>query len=86
MLNILAGGSGRDTHITTWAQEKFDFHGHCDLVLLKSAEFSKGKGISVHVQSSQFQTAYSYISAVAIKIGDDVLEFGGHGEVIVNGD
>jgi len=82
---VSGGGSGGDPHFTTWTNQHYDFHGHCDLVLVKNQSFRNGKGISIHIRSSEYKTFFSYISAVAVKIGDDILEVGGDGTHYVNG-
>ena len=80
-----SGGSGGDPHFTTWNGTKYDFHGHCDLLLVQSDSFRDGTGLAVHIRSAPFQDFYSFISHVAIRIGDHVLELGPHGTRVLNG-
>jgi len=69
-----------DPHFKTWAGEYYDFHGVCDLMLIKNPEFENGQGMDIHVRSSRMGI-WSYISSAAIRIGDDVLEIvGGRSE------
>jgi len=84
------GGAGGDPHFKTWHGAQYDFHGHCDLVLLNAPHVADGhrkanQGLSIHIRSSSFKTFFSYISDVAIRIGDDVLEVGNQGKHYVNG-
>lgn len=67
------GGSG-DPHFRTWNGDKFDYHGECDLVLAKNPAFDNGKGLHVHIRTTRVGY-YSYISEIAVKIGEDVLVF-----------
>ena len=69
-----------DPHFKTWAGEYYDFHGVCDLMLIKNAEFENGLGMDIHVRSTRMKI-WSYISSAAIRIGDDILEVvGGRGD------
>ena len=83
----ISGGSGAggDPHFFAWNGKHYEYHGHCDLVLVRSDGYSNAKGLSVHIRSSPFKTIYSYISEVAIKIGHDLLEFKGKGTYYFNG-
>jgi len=80
--SISAGG---DPHFYTFRNQHYDFHGHCDLVLLEASHFAQGKGLSVHIRSSAYKKIFSYISDAAIRIGDDILEVGGGGKYFFNG-
>jgi len=80
--SVSAGG---DPHFYTFRNEHYDFHGHCDLVLLEASHFANGKGLSVHIRSSPFKKIFSYISDAVIRIGDDILEVGGGGKCFFNG-
>jgi len=76
-----------DPHFKTWAGEYYDFHGVCDLMLIKNPEFENRLGMDIHVRSTRMGV-WSYISSAAIRIGDDILEIvGGRGETIfwING-
>jgi hypothetical protein len=66
-------GSG-DPHFKTWTGDKYDYHGECDLVLVDHPSFSDGLGLKVHIRTTRVKY-FSYISNIAVQIGDDVLEF-----------
>ena len=66
-------GSG-DPHFKTWTGDKYDYHGECDLVLVDHPTFWNDKGLKVHIRTERVKY-FSYISNIAVKIGDDVLEF-----------
>jgi len=69
----VGSGSG-DPHFKTWSGDKYDYHGECDLVLVDHPTFWDGKGLKVHIRTERVKY-FSYISNIAVKIGDDVLEF-----------
>jgi len=60
--------------LQTWQGYSHDWHGHCDLVLLHAPDFGNGKCLSIHVRSSPYREIFSYISDVAIRIGNAVLD------------
>jgi von Willebrand factor type D domain len=77
-------GTG-DPHFKTWSGNKFDYHGECDLVLVDNPHFGNGLGLRVHVRTTRMQY-YSFIEKVAVKIGEDVLEFANNvANVTLNG-
>jgi len=69
-------GIGGDPHVTTWKNEHYEYHGQCDLVLVSDPNFANGKGMHIHIRTKLVRY-WSYISAVAIRIGDDILEIQG---------
>jgi hypothetical protein len=69
----VGSGSG-DPHFKTWSGDKYDYHGECDLVLVDHPSFSDGLGLKVHIRTTRVKY-FSYISNIAVQIGDDVLEF-----------
>ena len=62
-----------DPHFKTWAGEFYDFHGVCDLVLIKNPEFKNGLGMHIHLRTTRTRM-WSYVSSAAIRIGEDILE------------
>lgn len=74
------GGSWGDPHFKTWHGEVYDFHGECDLVLAKSEKL----GFEAHVRT-KIRRDWSFVSGVAVKIGEDILEVGGNHKYYVNG-
>ena len=58
----------------------YDYHGICDLLFLESA----ANNLMVQLRTEK-KYHYSYISSAAIKLNDDVFEFGSWGQVIANG-
>lgn len=77
-------GTFGDPHFKTWAGHKFDYHGQCDLVLTSAPNAAEGKGLDVHVRATH-KKFFSYISATAIRIGNEVFEVANHGKVYLNG-
>ena len=60
--------------------------GECDLVLVSSPKFESGKGLDIHIRTQiAHSMVYSYTSAAALRIGDDVLEVGAEGVGFFNG-
>lgn len=80
--NCEPGGNG-DPHFQTWTGHKFDYHGQCDLVLIDAPNFEGGKGLDLHIRTEQ-RSFFSFINGVAMKIGNDILEFS-HQQVFLNG-
>ena len=78
-----ANGCG-DPHFQTWGGEWFDFHGECDLNFVHAPSFGKGIGLDIHVRT-KIRSDFSYIEAAAVKVGNDVVVFGGWGELVHNG-
>lgn len=64
---------GGDPHFKTWAGEKFDFHGVCDLVLLQNAKLDNGDSLDIHIRTRKTRM-WSYIDTTAVRVGADVLE------------
>ena len=67
---------GGDPHITTWQNEHFEYHGQCDLTLVKDSNFADGLGLNIQIRTKLVRY-WSYIKTVAIKIGHDILEIEG---------
>lgn len=65
-----------DPHFKTWGGDRFDFHGGCDLVLLKNEDFANGRGLNIHVRT-HIKTWWSYIEAIVIQIGENTMEISG---------
>jgi hypothetical protein len=66
-----------DPHFETFNGEAFSYHGECDLVMMKSPSFASGLGLYVNIRTTRIDNArisYSYISAAAVRIGNDVLK------------
>lgn len=76
-----------DPHFQTWAGENYDFHGVCDLVLLRSASFGNNAGLEIQVRTKRARI-WSFVSAVAVQIGNDTLEVMGglENEYWINGE
>ena len=77
-----------DPHFTTFSGVSFDYHGECDLVMLASPGFASDSGLLIHIRTKRVDGrlfSYSYISAVAVRIGNDILEIQEDGILIVNG-
>ncbi|CAB9521193.1 expressed unknown protein [Seminavis robusta] len=77
------GGSVGDPHFKTWAGEWYDYHGVCDLVLLKLEDFNNGQGMDIVIRTAA-RGSFSYIESAAIRIGQDILEVTGWGAYAVN--
>ena len=75
---------GIDPHITTFRGHQYSWHGQCDVVMMRSPSLN----IELHARTTRKDTrkiSYSYISAVALKINNDVIEAGSDGSLMVNG-
>jgi hypothetical protein len=74
----------RDPHFSTWSGEKYDFHGQCDLVLVRNHDFANGLGIDIHIRT-KIHNDWSAVESAAIKIGDEVFEISGRAGHWLNG-
>ena len=57
-------------------------------MLISSPLFAFGTGLLIHIRTKRMDgrlVSFSYISAAAIRIGDDILEVQEDGTIIVNG-
>ncbi|GAX17937.1 hypothetical protein FisN_18Hu145 [Fistulifera solaris] len=79
-----SGGGFGDPHLKTWMGEVYDFHGACDLVLVKTSTFNNGAGLDLHIRT-KIRDDWSFISDAAVRIGDDVLEVGTRAFYYLNG-
>lgn len=72
-------GVNGDPHFKTWVGGRYDFHGACDLVLLKNPDFKEGLGMDIHIRT-KFTDQWSYVDSAVLSIGDDTLEVRGQAE------
>jgi len=77
------GGSYGDPHLKTWTGRVYDFHGECDLLLAKSLAFGNGLGFEVQIRTD-IRDDWSFISRVAVKIGEDLMEVQSGGLYSIN--
>jgi len=69
-------GTGGDPHFHTWKNEHFEYHGQCDLTLVKDEDFADGRGLDIQIRTKVVRY-WSYIKNAAIRIGNDILEIEG---------
>jgi len=69
-------GSNGDPHFKTWKNEHYEYHGQCDMILVKDPNFANGVGIEVQIRTKLVRY-WSYIKNVVIRIGSDILEVEG---------
>jgi len=69
-------GTNGDPHFKTWKNEHFEYHGQCDMVLVKDEDFANGLGLEVQIRTKIIRY-WSYIKNAAIRIGEDILEIEG---------
>merc|ERR1712139_30050 len=82
--NDNGGGGYGDPHLKTWRGRVYDFHGECDLLLTKSRSFGKGLGFEAQIRTT-IRDDWSFISSIAVKIGQDVFEVQSGGVHLLNG-
>eukprot|EP00980_Cylindrotheca_fusiformis_P021557 scaffold8400_cov95-Cylindrotheca_fusiformis.AAC.3 len=81
-------GSNGDPHckrLRTWNGGHFEYHGQCDMILIKDEEFANGLGLEVQIRTKLVRF-WSFIQNAAIRIGDDTLEMQGSPDLFVNKD
>lgn len=59
--------------------QHYEYHGQCDLLMVKDTNFAEGLGLDIHIRT-KIVRYWSYIKTVAIKIGNDILEIEGSAE------
>jgi len=77
-----------DPHFLTFSGKSFDYHGECDLLLVSIPSFASGSGLCIHIRTTRMEgrlLSYSYISGVAILIGENIFEVQEDGTIILNG-
>lgn len=78
------GGGGGDPHFKLWNRDnRYMFHGECDLVLVKSENFANGLGLDLHLRTT-IKDFYSFVETAALRIGVAVLVFSG-GKFYIDG-
>jgi len=66
-----------DPHFRTWKNEHFEFHGQCDIVMIKVTNFAnKAIDFEIHLRTKMVRY-WSYVKTAAIRIGNDILEVEG---------
>jgi von Willebrand factor type D domain len=81
------GNAGGEPHFKTWGGEKFDFHGVCELIVVRNPGFADGKGMHIHGRTkSHVGQHWSFFESIAIQIGDDILEVQGGQQYWLNGE
>jgi len=78
------GGGYGNPHLKMWTRLVYDFHGKCDLVLVRSKLFDSGQGLSLHIHTTM-HCDWSFISAAMLCIGDEILEVHSKGLYWLNG-
>ena len=76
--------SGGDPHFIGFNQKLFTYQGECTLIVLDSpAATAAGDDVTIHVRTTR-RLDFSYISGVAMKIGDDVVEVKPNADMTLN--
>eukprot|EP00980_Cylindrotheca_fusiformis_P015011 scaffold4127_cov126-Cylindrotheca_fusiformis.AAC.7 len=76
-------GSNGDPHFRAWSGGHFEYHGQCDMILVKDEAFADGLGLEVQIRTKLVRF-WSFIQNAAIRIGQDTLEMQGSHEPFVN--
>lgn len=77
--------SGGDPHFIGFHEQLITYQGECTLILLDSpAATSTGEDVTIHVRTMR-KLDFSYISGVAMKIGEDIVEIKPNADIILNG-
>lgn len=81
----LVTNSGGDPHFIGFHEQLVTYQGECTLILLDSpAATTSGDDVIIHVRTTR-KLDFSYISGVAMKIGDDVVEVTPKADIFLNG-
>lgn len=77
--------SGGDPHFIGFNQKVVTYQGECTLILMFSpVATSTGEDVTVHVRTTR-KLDFSYISGVAMKIGENIIEVRHNADIILNG-
>ena len=76
MFDLTCSLSSQITTVKTWNNEHFEYHGQCDLVLTKDANFADGVGLDIQLRTKLVRY-WSYIRNAAVRIGHDIIELEG---------
>jgi hypothetical protein len=81
---LVITSSGGDPHFIGFNQKLVTFQGECTLILLDSpSATARGEDVTVHIRTTR-KLDFSYISGVAMKIADDVVEIKPDGTLFLN--
>eukprot|EP00980_Cylindrotheca_fusiformis_P015008 scaffold4127_cov126-Cylindrotheca_fusiformis.AAC.4 len=69
-------GSNGDPHFRKWNGGHFEYHGQCDMILVKDEDFADGLGLEVQIRTKLVKF-WSFIRNAVIRIGEDTLEMQG---------
>jgi hypothetical protein len=58
----------------SWLNQRYDFFGRCDVVLLSHPNYAPGKSIRIHTRTESTNYTFSWNTAVAVQIGTDIFE------------
>lgn len=77
--------SGGDPHFIGFNQKTITYQGECTLILVQSkGATASGDDVTIHVRTTR-RLDFSYISGVAMMIGDDVIEVKPNADIVING-
>eukprot|EP00980_Cylindrotheca_fusiformis_P027752 scaffold22558_cov116-Cylindrotheca_fusiformis.AAC.1 len=76
-------GSNGDPHFRTWNGGHFEYHGQCDMILVKNEDFADGIGLEVQIRTKLVRF-WSFIQNAALRIGEDTLEMQGSHDPFVS--
>jgi hypothetical protein len=78
---------GGDPHFLTYDGTSYSYHGQCDLVMAHSKDINGLQGIDLDIHSrTKIKADWSYMSNVAIRLGNDILEITSAGDHFLNGE
>jgi hypothetical protein len=72
-----------DPHLRNWKGQYFDYMGECDLKFLYTPLFDGKNTLEIAIRTT-IRDWYSFIEAAAVRIGNDILEFDGFGNYVLN--
>ena len=86
LYTVSSADAGGDPHFVGFGNHAFSWQGVCDLILLKTPKLSSSEPeLSIHIRTKRIRQ-WSAIGAVAIQIGNEVMEVESNsGELRMNG-
>jgi hypothetical protein len=76
LTTVVVIGAGGDPHFKTWSQDRYNYHGECDLVFMSVPDFASGIGMDLHIRT-KLREQMSFIDSAAVRIGNSILEVKG---------
>lgn len=76
-VTVTNGSVHGDPHVVKWNGERYMYHGQCDLVMFRNPVI----GLHLHIRTTIQEDSWSYVEAMALQVGPDILELSNYQKV-----